>query len=304
MHPTRRGAPPQHERKRPCSDGSRAEGSRGPKKRLAWACRAPAPPARGGRESARDRSVLVMTLSPEPAERDLSTALPCAAREPQAGRFALVALEVQRLRRAGFARVAVVCGTVVAVAFAAAVLVARHDGGGSASFASILRTAARSAAWVVGGPLALAAARDRASIELSDGIEALVATRGASRTALETARRVSAMVLGARVLGAPLLFVGVVAVAASGSIGAVLVNSLAALAVLAFAVVAGITLGAVGSACAGVGGGRGRSLLGIVVLGPWLAADLAGRTAYSIPGALDALLSMLLNLVNARGGQP
>lgn len=245
-----------------------------------------------------------MTLSPMPAERDLSTALPCPAREPQVDRFALVALEVERLRRAGFARVAAVSGTVVAVTFGAAVIAVRYDDGASTSFAFILRTAARSAAWIVGGPLALAAARNRAGIELSDGIEALVATRGASRAALDTARRASAMVLGARALGAPLLFVGVVAVAASGSIRAVFVNALAALAVLAFAVVAGITLGAVGSACEGAAGRRGRSLLGLVVLGPWLAADLAGRTAYSIPGALDALLSMLLNLVNARGGQP
>jgi hypothetical protein len=236
------------------------------------------------------------------AFREPDPSAPPALGAPRVDRVALVALEVERLRRVGWARAAAALGAVLAVGFGAAVLLARADGGAATSFAGVLRTAARAIAWGVGAPLALAAARDRAGLELAEGIEAMVAARGVSRALLGSARHAAAMALGARLLGAPVLVVGVVAVAASGTARSALAHAGAALAALLFAAVAGVTLGGVGAVCARVGGRRSGSVLAFVVLAPWLAADLVGRAAYSIPGALDALLSMLMSAAGASGG--
>ena len=66
-----------------------------------------------------------------------------------------------------------------------------------------------------------------------------------------------------------------------------------------FAVVTGVTLGAVGSACGRVGRARGRWLLAAVVVGPWMLADLVGHGAWSIPGALGAVLDFALGARSA-----
>ncbi len=249
-----------------------------------------------------------MSLLREPTPRAAASGEPVA---PPGGsvasrvdRLALVAIELSHLRRLGSARVAVAAAGAVALAFGVAVVVARSEGGASASFASILRASARASAWLVGVPLALAASRDREAAERADGIEALAAARGASREALASARGASAIVLGARALGIPVLVVGFVAVAASGTLRAAIGNAAAALAAFAFALVAGVTLGAIGAASVRLAGARSRSLLALVVIAPWLAADLAGRSAYSIPGALGALLSVLMSLAGVGGGAP
>jgi hypothetical protein len=62
--------------------------------------------------------------------------------------------------------------------------------------------------------------------------------------------------------------------------------------------VAGVTLGGLGAACGRVGHAQGRWLLVAAVVGPWMLADLAGHGAWSIPGALGAVLDFALG---ARG---
>jgi hypothetical protein len=221
---------------------------------------------------------------------------------PPFARRALVAIEIARLARLGFARAALGAAIAVALAFVGAVLVARGDGTSGGSFASILRACARASAWLVGAPLGLALARGRAAADRAEGIEALAAARGASRGALGAARRASGLLLGARLVAAPVLLVGLVAALGSRSARGALANGSAAIAAILFAAVAGFTIATAAHLAAAIGPRRGRSVLALIVIGPWLAADLAGHPAWSLPGALDALLSLWMGI--ATGGAP
>jgi hypothetical protein len=66
----------------------------------------------------------------------------------------------------------------------------------------------------------------------------------------------------------------------------------------AFSGIVGVTLGGLASLCARAGRARGRLLLVALVAGPWALADLLDHGAWSIPGALAAVLDFTL-----RGGQ-
>jgi hypothetical protein len=182
-----------------------------------------------------------------------------------------------------------------AVGFAV-VAIALHVADGAEALASGLTfTAAQWLAWVAGGALAYAAAEDHAAVDRSEGVEALVAGRGLSTTALASARMLAAMSAVAWVIGSPLALLVLLTAALAGSVPAVIHRVGAGLGAIVFAVVAGVTLGGVGSACGGVGRARGRWLLLAVVAGPWVLADLAGHGAWSIPGALGAVLDFVLS---------
>jgi hypothetical protein len=70
----------------------------------------------------------------------------------------------------------------------------------------------------------------------------------------------------------------------------VLASAAAGLGAVAFAVIAGVTLGGLGAICGSLGRARGRWLLFAAVFGPWVLADMAGHGGWSIPGALRAVL--------------
>jgi hypothetical protein len=67
------------------------------------------------------------------------------------------------------------------------------------------------------------------------------------------------------------------------------------------AVVAGVTLGGAGAVCGRIGRARGRWLLLAVIVGPWVLADLAGHGAWSIPGALGAVVDFVLGARHLAG---
>jgi hypothetical protein len=127
-----------------------------------------------------------------------------------------------------------------------------------------------------------------------------VASRGGSSAGLAIARLVAAMTTIARALAIPTL---AVALAALGTwtpgegLGRLARGLLCA---ALFALSGGVVLGSAASLCERALFRRGRSLLLALVLVPWILADLVGRPGLSIPGALDALVSLTLGV--GRGG--
>ena len=208
---------------------------------------------------------------------------------------ALIALGRDRLRRTGAARFGTISALIVAVAFAMIALFLRVADG-VAWFPGLIETAAHWITWLAGGWVALAAAHDRPGADRADGLESLVASRGASLEALAASRVLAAMIQVAVAIGRPVAALALFTAAITGTFEMALRHLGFVLAVLVFAAIAGVTLGGVASACGRIGGARGRSLFAAVVIGPWLLADLAGRGAWSIPGALRAVLSFALRL--------
>jgi hypothetical protein len=131
------------------------------------------------------------------------------------------------------------------------------------------------------------------TVDRREGVEALAASRGISPAALDSARALAAMSAVGLAVGLPLAGLSLLEAALAGR-GAMMLHRLGVgLGALLFAAVAGVTLGGAGAVCGRLGRGRGRWLLAMVVLAPWLLADLAGHGAWSIPGALDATLDFL-----------
>jgi hypothetical protein len=207
-------------------------------------------------------------------------------------RAPLVELARERLRRTTSVRLATVFAWGVTLTFAAIAVALRVADGADATFSGLLVQAARIIAWGGAGSVALAAAFDRKTADRLEGIETLAAVRGMPAHALDASRALAAMVQIALTLGVPLMALAAVTVVLSGSVFVAARQVGVALAVLLFAVVTGAVLGGVATAAGRFGGRRGRWLLLGVVIGPWIALDLAGRGAWSIPGALDALLEL------------
>ncbi len=212
---------------------------------------------------------------------------------------AVVALCRGRLVASGAGRAARIFAGLAAGGLALAAVALRVADGAEAPLSGLTFGAARWIAWFAGAPIALAAADDRAAIDRREGVEALAAARGVSAAGLDAARALAAMTAIAWAVGAPLVLLALLT-AALADRGAVALQRVAvALCALAFALIVGATLGAAGSACGRLGRARGRWLLLAVIVGPWALADLAGHGAWSIPGALDAVLVFLLGGVRA-----
>jgi len=189
----------------------------------------------------------------------------------------------------------------VAIVFAILALILRIADGVT-WFPGLIETALYWILWIAGGSVALVAANDRPGADRADGLESLVASRGASPEALAASRVLAAMVELAVVIGAPAVALALFTAAIAGTLEMALRHLAFVLAVAVFAAIAGATLGGLASACSRIGAARGRSLFAAVVIVPWLLADLAGRGAWSIPGALRAVLSFSLRV--AAGGGP
>lgn len=210
----------------------------------------------------------------------------------------LHALAVRRLRASAGGRIALVLSIPVVLAFGGIAVALRSVDGSLASLEGLVPTAATWLAWLAAAPLALAAARDRRLVDRREGVDALAAARGFSASTLEAARSLGAMTAIATSLGVPLVALAIFTAALAGTPRLALTRLGVAVLAAAFAVVAGVTLGGLASICARVGRARGRLLLFAVVAGPWVLADVLGHGAWSIPGALAAVLDFTL-----RGGQ-
>lgn len=210
----------------------------------------------------------------------------------------LVALAARRLRVTAGGRFAVIASIPIVLSFAAIAVALRTVDGALSPLEGLVPSAATWLAWVVAAPLTLAAARDRRLLDRREGLDALAAARGFSASALEAARALGAMATITATLGVPLVSLTLFTAALAGSARLALARIGLAILAAAFSVIVGVTLGGVASLCARAGRARSRLLLFAVVAGPWALAELLDHGAWSIPGALAAVLDFTL-----RGGQ-
>ncbi|MFO0755155.1 MAG: hypothetical protein U0359_01585 [Byssovorax sp.] len=230
-----------------------------------------------------------MTSSPTPEPR--------GDRERRRARFrGAIALARARLRGQLSVRLGAALGALATGGLAVAALVLRGDGGGEASLEGLLGVAARVLTFTAAAPIALAAAADREAIDQRDGVLALGASRGLSAHALASSRVAAAMLEVGRALSIPLGALSLLVVALSGTARLALARIALAAGLLLFVLSAAVVLGGLGAAAGRAGRERGPWLLVALVVGPYLLADLAGLGAWSIPGALSALLDLVLRI--------
>lgn len=209
---------------------------------------------------------------------------------------ARVALCRERLRSAGLAQLGRVGAWGVALALGGVAIVSRLGEPLGLDARGLVAEAACASFWVAALPIALAAADDRARVDREEGIALLVASRGGSIDGLAIARLVAAMGSVAIALALPTFAVALAALGtwSPGEGFGRLARGL--LAAGLFALSGGVVLGSAASLCERAALRRGRSLLFGLVLVPWILADLVGRPSLSIPGALDALVSLSLGV--------
>lgn len=201
-----------------------------------------------------------------------------------------------RLAQQTLSRVGFVSGMSLAVSLVVFALIIRASDGAAAPLDGLLDTSAASITFVAAAPATLAAASDRRTADREAGLEALTAMRGVHVAQLDLARLYAAMMHIARTTALPLvtLSLALVALASSGSIA--LMRLGLALGLVAFSAMVGVVLGSAASLSARIGGKRGKLVVAAIVLLPWIVGELFGRGLYSIPGALDATLSLILDL--------
>lgn len=210
--------------------------------------------------------------------------------------FVAAALTRSRLERTTLSRVGFSAAISLALTLAVVAAIARASDGSTAPLDGLIDIGAAAIAFVAAAPTTLAAATDRRTIDREDGIEALAAMRGVHVTQLELARTYAAMMHIGRTTAVPLVMLGLT-VAALASTGAMALQRLVLTAALVvFSGIVGVVLGSVATLSARVGGRRGKLVVAAVVLLPWIVGNLFGRGIYSIPGALDAALALILEM--------
>ncbi len=161
--------------------------------------------------------------------------------------------------------------------------------------------AARTAAWLAAGSIALAAANGRELRDDREGIGALAASFGIGRAELRGARVVATLRACALAIAIP---AGGTALAAC-ALQSGPMEALSALrmvpAVALFAAVAGAAIGLTAAVADRLWPDRGRSALVALVIVPWLLSDAMGWPGASIPGALDAVLTTAIATLGVGG---
>jgi hypothetical protein len=182
------------------------------------------------------------------------------------------------------------------MAFGAALVLLRTGGHRALSAPALVMAAVRWLPWLVAAPLSLAAASDLRARDREDGILALAYSRGLNAREMDAARALAAMLECAWCVGLPLATIAVLGAIADEARGSSLWWAQATISTVAFASVFGLTLGGVASACGRIAGRQGPSLLGAVVVGPWLFAKVTGLASVSIPSALGALVGLFFGM--------
>jgi hypothetical protein len=180
------------------------------------------------------------------------------------------------------------------VAYGFAAIGLRASEGAEASLTGLTIGAAHLLPWLAGAPLALAAAADRADADRRDGVEALAAAHGIPGPNLEAARMLAAMGAVAWAIGAPLVLLALLTAALAARGAVVMARAEVALGAAVFAMASGVALGGLASICGRAARQKGGWLLVAVVVCPWALAELAGHGAWSLPGALDAVLDFTM----------
>jgi hypothetical protein len=148
------------------------------------------------------------------------------------------------------------------------------------------------ASWVTGvGALSLA--RDLVERDVTQGLVGLARLRGFGPRALERARVVAGAIKLATTVAIPGLLVALAALLRVRSAAGAFTAFGLIVFTLAYAALLGCTLAVLARAASRALPGRGRLLLMLLVLGPWLLASGIGLSLPSIPGAFGWLLSHL-----------
>lgn len=234
-------------------------------------------------------------------ESSSKTSLPSASSTPRSEHqktrwLVAVALSRARLARSTLCRVGFISGMSLAAAMATVGILVRAFDGASFPLDGLIDTSAASISVVAAGPTMLAAATDRRTADREGGIEALVAMRGIHASQLDLVRAYAAMLQIARTTALPLVTLALTLAALASTASIALHRMGIALGLAAFAIVVGVALGSVATLSARVGGRRGKLTVSAIVLLPWLVGELFDRGTYSIPGALSALLSLILDV--------
>jgi hypothetical protein len=213
-----------------------------------------------------------------------------------------VALSRSRLARSTLSRIGFVSGMSLALALVVFAIIVRASDGPAAPLDGLVHAGAASIACVAAAPPTLAAAVDRRTADREDGIEALSAMRGIHAAHLDLVRTYAAMMHIARTTALPLVTLAVAIAALASSAGMAFQRLAVALGLLAFATIVGVVLGSVSALSARIGGRRGKLVVSAIVLLPWIVGELFGRGIYSIPGALSATLSLILDMGSQGAG--
>jgi hypothetical protein len=203
------------------------------------------------------------------------------ALERALGLHALVAV---RLRSAVGVRVAQVLGWLVALAFGTAIVVLWPRTHGSLADVVAVR-ALKWLSWLGAGVATFSTTRDLAAAAEADGTRTLAAARGFGENDLGRAQWTATMSAIARAtVGPGLLLVGLVLVT-SRSLSELGVRALFAVGVIAYLVALAVVLGALARTSVWVSPRRGRSMLLLFVIGPYLldhaTPALRGVTAWA-----------------------
>lgn len=210
-------------------------------------------------------------------------------------RRALIALLCERLRQSRGGRWSTALALSLMTAFGLFALILRAVDGPSASLGKVVIGAAKLITCLASAPIAFSAAHDRARIDRDDGIEALAESHGVDRHVLRAIRAAAAMYQTALSIGLPILILSILLVLLSGTSALAIRNLSLMLGLSLFSILAGFTIGAIADLCGRIGMARGRSMLALIVLIPWLLSDLAEKP-WSIPGALHAALNWLVRM--------
>ena len=206
-----------------------------------------------------------------------------------------------RLNRTTGARIGRWASWGLLVGFGVATLAARYGDGAPTALSGFAPSAARFAAWLAAGPIALAAANGRSTRDRADGVEAFASSFGVAASALRAGRLAGVGLACARAIAVPSIGIALLAAGLAGSIAEAR-SALVAVPVLAlFAMVAGAAVGALAVIAEHLAPERGMRALLLLVILPWIASDLAGWSGASVPGALDALLTTALALAGGGG---
>jgi hypothetical protein len=150
--------------------------------------------------------------------------------------------------------------------------------------------------WIAGGIAALALAAPPKDTALVVGIAALASSRGLDDRVLARAEMLATIRLLGEVIAVPVAAIAIFVslIVAGGSLDGAIWPILGS---VLFGLLAAGVLGAVVSLCRRWGGGRGRTLLAVVVLVPWILTEalLPTRSAelLSIPGLLGRIWQAL-----------
>lgn len=210
---------------------------------------------------------------------------------------ALVRLAASRLRKVRGARVGRLLALGVGIVGALVAVGLRIADGPGAAVEGLVVGVGKWAMWIGAGSVALAAANGRTVADRRDGLELMAFSHGASPRTLSSARVVATSLEVARAAMTPSLVVGITALACSGSARTALVRALLLVVLGVFSALGGLSLGAIAAIADRARPAGGRGLFLAVVIAPWAALDLVGRGAFSVPGALGAVLSLGLDAI-------